>query len=66
MTALPARPSRGVEVYLETRNLRMTQRLLGHSSPVVTTVDANLLDDDVRRGVEQIWAASELEPAGTP
>lgn len=51
------RHSYAVEVYRKTRDLRLTQRLLGHSSPVVTTVYANLLDDDVRRGVEQIWAA---------
>lgn len=50
------RHSYAVEVYRKTRDLRLTQRLLGHSSPVVTTVYANLLDDDVRRGVEQIWA----------
>jgi len=51
------RHSYAVEVYRKTRDLRLTQRLLGHSSPVVTTVYANLLDDDVRRGVEQICAA---------
>ncbi len=51
------RHSYAVEVYRKTRDLRLTQRLLGHSSPVVTTVYANLLDDDVRRGVEQIWTA---------
>lgn len=50
------RHSYAVEVYRKTRDLRLTQRLLGHSSPVVTTVYANLLDDDVRRGVERIWA----------
>ena len=50
------RHSYAVEVYRKTRDLRLTQRLLGHSSPVVTTVYANLLDDDVRRGVEQVWA----------
>jgi site-specific recombinase XerD len=50
------RHSYAVEVYRKTRDLRLTQRLLGHSSPVVTTVYANLLDDDIRRGVEQIWA----------
>lgn len=51
------RHSYAVEVYRRTRDLRLTQRLLGHSSPVVTQVYANLLDEDVRRGVEQIWAA---------
>jgi len=50
------RHSYAVEVYRKTRDLRLTQRLLGHSSPVVTTVYANLLDDDVRRGVAMIWA----------
>lgn len=49
------RHSYAVEVYRKTRDLRLTQRLLGHSSPVVTTVYANLLDDDVRRGVESVW-----------
>ncbi len=51
------RHSYAVELYRRTRDLRLTQRLLGHSSPVVTQVYASLLDDDVRRGVEQIWAA---------
>jgi site-specific recombinase XerD len=51
------RHSYAVEVYRRTRDLRLTQRLLGHSSPVVTQVYASLLDEDVRRGVEQIWAA---------
>jgi site-specific recombinase XerD len=50
------RHSYAVEVYRKTKDLRLTQRLLGHSSPVVTTVYANLLDDDVRRGVEAVWA----------
>ena len=50
------RHSYAVEVYRKTRDLRLTQRLLGHSSPVVTTVYANLLDDDVRRGVATVWA----------
>lgn len=50
------RHSFAVEIYRKTRDLRLTQRLLGHSSPVVTTVYANLLDDDVRRGVQQVWA----------
>ena len=51
------RHSYAVEVYRKTRDLRLTQRLLGHSSPNTTQVYASLLDDDVRRGVEQIWAA---------
>ncbi len=50
------RHSYAVEVYRKTRDLRLTQRQLGHSSPVITTVYANLLDDDVRRGVERLWA----------
>lgn len=50
------RHSYAVEVYRKTRDLRLTQRLLGHSSPVVTSVYANLLDDDVRRGVAMVWA----------
>jgi integrase/recombinase XerD len=51
------RHSFAVEVYRKTKDLRLTQRLLGHSSPTITTVYANLLDDDIRRGVEQVWAA---------
>lgn len=50
------RHSYAVEIYRKTRDLRLTQRQLGHSSPVVTTVYANLLDDDVRRGVALVWA----------
>ncbi len=51
------RHSYAVEVYRRTRDLRLTQRLLGHSSPNTTQVYAALLDDDVRKGVEAIWAA---------
>jgi site-specific recombinase XerD len=50
------RHSYAVEVYRRTRDLRLTQRLLGHANVATTTVYANLLDEDVRRGVEQIWA----------
>lgn len=50
------RHSYAVEVYRKTKDLRLTQRQLGHSSPLVTTVYANLLDDDVRRGVAMVWA----------
>jgi len=49
------RHSYAVEIYRRTRDLRLTQRLLGHSSPTTTMVYANLLDEDVRAGVEQIW-----------
>ena len=52
-----ARHSYAVELYRKTRDLRLTQRLLGHSSPNTTQVYASLLDNDVRRGVELIWAA---------
>ncbi len=45
-----------VEVYRQTRDLRLTQRLLGHASVVTTTAYAALLDEDVRAGVEKIWA----------
>jgi site-specific recombinase XerD len=43
-------------LYRTTKDLRLTQRLLGHSNVATTTVYANLLDEDVRRGVEQLWA----------
>ena len=51
------RHSYAVEVYRKTKDLRLTQRQLGHSSPVVTQVYASLVDEDVRRGVELLWAA---------
>jgi site-specific recombinase XerD len=50
------RHSYAVEIYRKTKDLRLTQRQLGHSSPVVTQVYASLLDDDIRRGVEAIWS----------
>ena len=40
----------------KTRDLRLSQRLLGHASIVTTTAYAALLDEDVRAGVEKIWA----------
>jgi site-specific recombinase XerD len=46
-----------VEVYRKTRDIRLTQRLLGHSSVSTTMVYASLLDEDLRRAVEQVWAA---------
>ena len=49
------RHSYATELYRRTRDLRLTQRQLGHSSPVVTQVYASLVDDDVRRGVEMVW-----------
>jgi site-specific recombinase XerD len=45
-----------VEVYRKTRDLRLTQKLLGHSNVATTTIYADLIDQDVRRGVEQVWA----------
>lgn len=50
------RHSYAVEVYRKTKDLRLTQRLLRHSSPGITQVYANLLDDDVRRSVAMVWA----------
>jgi len=44
-----------VEAYRKTKDLRLTQTLLGHTSPVTTTVYAALLDEDARAGVEKIW-----------
>jgi len=49
------RHSYAVEIYRKTRDLRLTQRLLGHANVATTTVYANLLDEDVRRGVEMVW-----------
>jgi site-specific recombinase XerD len=54
------RHSYAVEVYRQTRDLRLTQKLLGHANVATTTVYANLLDDDVRRGVERVWAPEPL------
>lgn len=52
------RHSYAVEVYRKTRDLRLTQRLLGHSSPVITQLYASLIDDDVRRGVAMVWSTA--------
>jgi site-specific recombinase XerD len=40
----------------DARTISVSQRLLGHANVATTTVYANLLDEDVRRGVEQVWA----------
>lgn len=50
------RHSYATELYRRTRDLRLTQRQLGHSSPVITQVYASLVDEDVRRGVEMVWS----------
>jgi site-specific recombinase XerD len=52
-----------VEVYRQTQDLRLTQRLLGHASVVTTTVYAALLDESVRAGVERIWSQDCLVTA---
>ena len=49
------RHSYAVEVYRRTRDLRLTQRLLGHSSVTTTQVYADVLAEDVKAGVEAIW-----------
>jgi integrase/recombinase XerD len=51
-----ARHTFAVEVYRKTRDLRLTQRLLGHASAVTTMTYAALLDEDLRAGVEKVWA----------
>jgi len=56
------RHSYAVEVYRRTRDLRLTQRLLGHANVSTTTVYASLLDEDVRRGVELVWAEAAAPP----
>jgi site-specific recombinase XerD len=61
------RHSYAVEIYRKTRDLRLTQRLLGHANVATTTVYANLLDEDVRRGVERVWAeAVDAPPVAAP
>jgi site-specific recombinase XerD len=50
------RHSYAVEVYRKTRDLRLTQRLLGHANVATTVTYAALLDEDIRRGVERVWA----------
>lgn len=50
------RHSYAVELYRRTKDLRLTQRVLGHSSVVTTMVYASLLDEDIRAGVERVWA----------
>jgi site-specific recombinase XerD len=57
------RHSYAVEVYRRTRDLRLTQMLLGHANVSTTTVYANLLDEDVRRGVELVWAETAAPSA---
>jgi site-specific recombinase XerD len=44
-----------VALYRATRDLRLVQRQLGHASVVTTTVYADLCDEDLRQGVEQLW-----------
>jgi site-specific recombinase XerD len=50
------RHSFAVEVYRKTRDIRLTQRLLGHANVATTVTYASLLDEDIRRGVERVWA----------
>jgi site-specific recombinase XerD len=47
----------GTTVYRATKDLRLTQHLLGHSNPQVTTQYSHLVDEDIRSGIN---AFSEL------
>jgi len=51
------RHSYAVEIYRRTKDLRLTQKVLGHSSPSITQIYADVLGDEIRRGVELVWAA---------
>ena len=55
------RHSCAVGLLRATRNLRLVQMHLGHSSPVVTSVYAQVVDEERRAGVEQAFGAHVAE-----
>ena len=55
------RHSCAVGLLRATRNLRLVQMHLGHSSPVVTSVYAQVVDEERRAGVEQAFGAHIAE-----
>jgi len=42
-------------VYRNTKDLRLTQLQAGHSSPVVTQVYTHLLDEEVKKGMDNLY-----------
>lgn len=48
-------------LYRVTKDLRLVQRQARHSSPNVTTVYANLLDEEVKNGMEQLFGVENLD-----
>lgn len=44
----------GTTVYNKTKNIRVTQQLLGHSSPTTTQIYAHTIDSDMKEAVESI------------
>jgi len=43
------------ELYRKTKNLRLVQKQAGHSSPSITQVYADVLDEEVKRGMDGLF-----------
>jgi len=52
------RHTAGTRYYRANKDLYLTQRFLGHSTPVMTTRYAKVADEDMRKGVEAMEQAS--------
>lgn len=51
-----ARHTAGTALYRATKDLRLVQRHLGHARPATTAIYAGVLDEDVQRGVDEMWS----------
>jgi len=53
------RHTTGLTVYRATKDLRLVQRLLGHSKVSTTAIYADVLDEDVAAAQNAAWAVKQ-------
>lgn len=58
------RHTAGTRYYRANKDLYLTQRFLGHSTPVMTTRYAKVADEDLRRGIEAMESAHQRKEHG--
>ena len=47
----------GTALYRATKDLLLVQRHLGHARPTTTAIYAGVLDEDVQKGVDEMWGS---------
>lgn len=51
------RHTAGTALYRATKDLLLVQRHLGHARPTTTAIYAGVLDEDVQKGVDEMWGS---------